>query len=151
MHKVDWREKCLDEALRFDLHLSFGNSGRHHYNQLRLVLKYTGLFVDNRLFNEWTKSFSLLTWLTGGRSKHRADPWEWCSGRDRSADHMHLSGTGIHSHWLLCQQWVHRPWASGKPTSQTRLHTGETLHLDPALPTNSCFHPPFLCALWDIS
>lgn len=66
----------------------------------------------------------LLSLPPGWRSKHRADSREWRCRSDCSSYNLHLPWTRVHSHRLLCQQWIHWPWTTGKPTSETRLHSG---------------------------
>lgn len=63
--------------------------------------------------------------FTGWCSKHWTDSWKWCCWGNSSAYYLHLSRPRIYSYWLLCEQRVHRPRASWKPSNQARLHTGQ--------------------------
>lgn len=63
---------------------------------------------------------------SGWCPKYWIDTWKWCCWCDRGADNLHVPWPGIHSHRLLCKQWVHGPRASWKSTNQARLHTSKT-------------------------
>lgn len=69
---------------------------------------------------------SVVFLLTGWCPKHWIDSWKWCCWCNGSADYLHIPWPGVHSHWLLCEQWIHRPRAPWKSTDQARLHTGRT-------------------------
>lgn len=81
-------------------------------------LMYTKMYILAHL--------SIVFCLTGWCPKHWIDSWKWCCWCNCSADNLHIPWPGVHSHWLLCEQWIHRPRASWKSTDQARLHTGQT-------------------------
>lgn len=62
--------------------------------------------------------------LTGRCSESCFDTREWRCWRYCGSNHLHIPWTGVHPHWVLCEQWVHPSWAAGRPTYQARLHTG---------------------------
>lgn len=95
----------------------------------RFILLVAALILASLCFTLGSHFCHLLclpSTLTGRRPKHGADSWERRRGGDSRPHHLHLPGTGVHPDRLLCQQWIHRPWTTGKPPTQTRLHSGTT-------------------------
>lgn len=62
--------------------------------------------------------------FSGWGAWYRFNSREWCCRSDCSFNNLHISRTGVHTCWVLREQWIHRSWTTGKPPSETRLCKG---------------------------